>query len=81
MIKFPKEPTHPQTVLNLRLMKKTLVDGGLSEVRKQLETAVTKQGPDGPKRCDVDGLLLSVLIAKSDGGPLDIPIDQGELYI
>ena len=74
-------PASPHTVLNIRLTKKTLVDGGRVAVRKGLETVVIKQCPDDHKRCAVDGLPLSV-VTEEGGGHLASLSDQGQtVYI
>ena len=75
-------PESPHTALNLRAMKKHLMTGGKVRIRKGLEEVTVKQGPKDHKRCEVDGLLLSVKTVNSDGGPLANLIDQEQaLYI
>ena len=63
-------------------MKKHLLAGGKVQVRKGLETVTIQQGPQEHKRCEIDGLLLSVKTFNSRGGPLATLIDQEQaVYI
>ena len=57
----------PHTVARLKEMKDHLNSGGKIMVRKDLETAILKQGPKEHKRTEIAGLRLSVKTVNGGG--------------